>query len=99
MYGLQSFVDGTVASPSKLFKKIVELMNKDTGETNYSEVLKENPGFEEWDKRYSTVTIWIYSSLSPSYLKHLVNLHTANEYCISLQKAFTYDSICGGMHQ
>lgn len=81
-----------MVSPPKLLKKTIELINKDTYEMSSSEVLTENPAFVDWEKHDTVVKKRIYSSLLPSYVKHLVNHPTTHEYWVALQKAFTNNS-------
>lgn len=63
-------------------------MNKEIAETHFEEVLEANPSYEEWDKKDNVVKNWVYFSLTPQYVKHLVGKITTAVYWSALKKAF-----------
>lgn len=62
--------------------RTTKVVDSDTNEKLIQETLDENPEYDLWDKKDSAVKIWIYSSLTSNYLKHLVSKNTAHEYWV-----------------
>lgn len=78
VYGLKTLISEIATILAKLVKKIVMVIGED-GNSCVCKLFDENPNFTLWDRQENTIKHYIYSYLSPSYLKHLINKNTTSE--------------------
>ncbi|KAI9177815.1 hypothetical protein LWI28_019645 [Acer negundo] len=71
--GLERFIEGTQAVPSKFLD---------------NEGLQLNPKFTSWERSNRLVMTWIYASLTPGMMGKIVEFNTAHEIWTSLNKTY-----------
>lgn len=68
VHGLHSLIDGSTVTLDKFVEELVQITRSDKI-ISTQEILIPNHAFEAWDKNDCVVNNWIYSSMSPSFLK------------------------------
>ncbi|KAI9177411.1 hypothetical protein LWI28_014875 [Acer negundo] len=76
--GLERFIEGTQAVPSKFLD---------------NEGLQLNPKFTSWERSNQLVMTWIYASLTLGMMGKIVEFNTAHEIWTSLNKTYQSPSI------
>ncbi|MBA0701078.1 hypothetical protein Goari_027127 [Gossypium aridum] len=82
---LQSYVEGTIAIPSRV-------ISTDSG------LQIENPAFISYEQQDSALASWLMSSVSPSLHTHLIGLHSAFEIWNKLNQIFALHSRTKRIH-
>lgn len=90
IYGLHSFIMGKLFQLLDFARKLSIIDHIIRG-TQLRELFEENPEYQLWE-RHIAVKMWIYSSVTPTFLKHLIHKDTAYQHWLALEKSFNDDS-------